>query len=153
MNRPAGIAARAALSLLLVATGLAVADDYRLDWYTIDGGGEMFSAGGGYTLSGTIGQPDAQPPPVMTGGEFRLVGGFWPVGTVGPPVLRADMDCDGRVTFDDITPFVTALVGRAEYEAAYPDCRWLNGDIFVDGRVTFDDINPFVECLVQSGCP
>ncbi len=38
---------------------MAVADDFDLDRWTIDGGGEMRSVGGGYELSGTIGQPDA----------------------------------------------------------------------------------------------
>ncbi|GIK17249.1 MAG: hypothetical protein BroJett003_22130 [Planctomycetota bacterium] len=33
----------------------------------------------GFELSGTIGQSDAQMPPVMTGGSFELIGGFWPV--------------------------------------------------------------------------
>lgn len=32
--------------------------DYSIDWYTIDGGGGQIS-GGAYTLTGTIGQPDA----------------------------------------------------------------------------------------------
>ncbi len=47
---------------------------YDLTWYTIDNGGDMFSAGGGYSLGGTIGQPDAG---AWSGGEYTLVGGFW----------------------------------------------------------------------------
>ena len=46
---------------------------YVLVWSTIDGGGGT-SSGGVYTLSGTIGQPDAG---VMAGGDFALMGGFW----------------------------------------------------------------------------
>jgi hypothetical protein len=49
---------------------------YDLSWYTIDGGGGT-SSGGAYTLSGTIGQPDAGGP--MTGGSYSLVGGFWSI--------------------------------------------------------------------------
>jgi len=64
-----------------------------------------------------------------------------------------DLNCDGAVDFDDINPFVTALLGRASYEAAYPECPWLNGDIDRDGGVDFDDINPFVNCLVLGACP
>jgi hypothetical protein len=60
-----------------------------------------------------------------------------------------DTNCDGQVNLDDIEPFVVALVGRESYQAAYPNCRWLNADINEDGRVTFDDINPFVELLVH----
>jgi hypothetical protein len=68
-------------------------------------------------------------------------------------LIRGDMDCDGGVDFDDINPFVSALVSRAGYEATYPWCNWLNGDCNHDGTVDFDDINPFVRCLVAGQCP
>ncbi len=58
-----------------------------------------------------------------------------------------DLDCDGDVDFDDIDPFVTALGGQGGYEAAYPDCNWLNADCDNDGDVDFDDIDPFVALL------
>lgn len=51
---------------------------YELSWYSIDGGaGE--SNGGPYTLTGTIGQPDAT---ATGGGDYELFGGFWPGGTI-----------------------------------------------------------------------
>jgi len=59
-------------------------------------------------------------------------------------MLRGDMDCDGDVDFDDINPFVLALGGEAGYQAAWPDCFWINGDCDWDGDVDFDDINTFV---------
>jgi hypothetical protein len=46
---------------------------YSLDWYTIDGGGGS-SSGGGYSLGGTLGQPDAG---LLGGGSYTLNGGFW----------------------------------------------------------------------------
>ena len=49
------------------------AQSYSIDWSTIDGGGGT-STGGVYSVSGTIGQPDAG---VMSGGNFSLTGGFW----------------------------------------------------------------------------
>src|SRR6266496_2792083 len=53
----------------------ALADSqYAIDWSTIDGGGGT-SSGGAYTLSGTIGQPDAGP---LSGGSYILEGGLWP---------------------------------------------------------------------------
>jgi hypothetical protein len=48
---------------------------YSIDWSTIDGGGGT-STGGVFTISGTIGQPDAG---TMSGGNFTLQGGFWGV--------------------------------------------------------------------------
>ena len=46
---------------------------YSIDWHTIDGGGGT-STGGVYSVSGTIGQPDAG---TMSGGNYTLQGGFW----------------------------------------------------------------------------
>jgi hypothetical protein len=71
--------------LLLAAVGGAVAlaqsgGAFDLTWYTVDGGGQAGSAstGGSFSLSGTIGQPDAGPP--LSGGAFGLGGAFWPGG-------------------------------------------------------------------------
>ncbi len=52
---------------------------YAIHWYSTDAGGGT-SSGGSYTLSGTIGQPDAG---TLTGGSYTLQGGFWP-GLVVP---------------------------------------------------------------------
>ncbi len=62
-------------------------------------------------------------------------------------LARGDLNCDGSVDFDDIDPFVAALSGQAAYEAAYPDCIWMNADCDGDGDVDFDDIDPFVALL------
>jgi len=73
-------------ALLLVP--IALHAQYALEWFTIDGGGGT-STGGVYSLTGTIGQPDAGP--AMTGGNFSLTGGFWSlvsvVQTPGAPLL------------------------------------------------------------------
>jgi len=47
---------------------------YTLTWWTIDSGGSQKQAGGGYTLSATIGQPDAA---AASGSNYTLSGGFW----------------------------------------------------------------------------
>jgi hypothetical protein len=65
--------------------------------------------------------------------------------------LLGDMNGDRAVNFDDVNPFVAALVSQARYEARYPGCRWLNGDIDGGGDVNFDDINPFVALLASFG--
>jgi hypothetical protein len=59
------------------------AQNYTIDWFTIDGGGGT-STGGVYTVSGTIGQPDANQQP-LTGGSFSLPGGFWSLYAVQTP--------------------------------------------------------------------
>jgi hypothetical protein len=55
----------------------------QIHWYTIDGGGEVFSIGGAFELSGTIGQPDASRAGVLRGGPYHLTGGFWGAGVIG----------------------------------------------------------------------
>lgn len=55
---------------------------YKVDRYTLDGGGVTHSSGGRFFLAGTAGQPDAGE---MAGGAYRLVGGFW-AGGAGPAV-------------------------------------------------------------------
>jgi hypothetical protein len=65
----------------------AVLAQFSIDWFTIDSGGGT-STGGVYSVSGTIGQPDAD---TMSGGNFSLAGGFWSllsvVQTPGAPPL------------------------------------------------------------------
>ena len=71
----------------LLALPTLHAQSYSVDWYKIAGGGGT-STGGVYSVSGTIGQPDAGAP--MTGGQYSLPGGFWSlyaVQTPGAPVL------------------------------------------------------------------
>lgn len=46
------------IKLVFLIFASACFADYSIDWYTIDGGGGQIS-GGAYTLTGTIGQPDA----------------------------------------------------------------------------------------------
>lgn len=63
--------------------------NYTVTWFTIDGGGGN-STGGVYSVSGTLGQPDAGQQP-MSGGNYTLQGGFWPglivPSTTGTPTL------------------------------------------------------------------
>ena len=64
------------LAVLLAFASVALAGSvaYDLSWFTVDGGGGE-SAGGGYALAGTAGQPDTA---ALSGGTYTLVGGFWP---------------------------------------------------------------------------
>jgi hypothetical protein len=70
-----------------------------------------------------------------------------------PAGERGDLNCDGSVDFNDIDPFVAALIGQENYEQSYPDCEYTLADISQDGSVDFNDIDGFVECLVNNGCP
>ena len=84
-----------AVAGLLLVSSLVLAQSgggYDLTWSTVDGGGYIFSTGEGYSLGGTIGQPDAG---LLSGQVYTLAGGFWPGGAVAagyriylPLVLR-----------------------------------------------------------------
>src|SRR6266446_8922125 len=77
-----------ALSLCTFGLSNASAQNYSIDWFTIDGGGGT-STGGVYSVSGTIGQPDAGH---LSGGNYTIDGGFWgiiaAIQTPGAPLLR-----------------------------------------------------------------
>ncbi len=85
--RRAAFAIGAALFLLAVAP-LHAQTNFSINWYSIDGGGGV-STGGTFTVTGTVGQPDAGK---MSGGAYTLDGGFWGifalVQTPGAPTLR-----------------------------------------------------------------
>lgn len=90
------------LALLLVLLGLSKqswAQSYAINWSTVDGGGGT-STGGVYSVSGTIGQPDAGGP--MTNGVYSLTGGFWPlptaIQTAGAPLLTIAQASPGQAT-------------------------------------------------------
>jgi hypothetical protein len=84
------------LTLLALATASA---QYAIDWRTMDGGGGT-STGGVYSLSGTIGQPDAGP--AMTNGQYAVTGGFWAlptaVQTTNAPTLSIVPATPGNAT-------------------------------------------------------
>jgi hypothetical protein len=73
-----GQTAQAVIDSFTVEDTPEPASPFALDWFTIDGGGGTLATGQ-YTLSGTIGQPDAGDP--MTIGQFSLTGGFWALPT------------------------------------------------------------------------
>jgi hypothetical protein len=93
------------LSFCLQAFG----QSYSIDWFTIDGGGGT-STGGVFSVSGTIGQPDAGGP--MTGGNYSLTGGFWSLLSVvqSPDAPRL------TITF---TPTNTAVVSWPSPSAGF----------------------------------
>ena len=67
-------------------------------------------------------------------------------------ICPGDTNCDGRVTFADIDPFVLALGGPAAYYEQHPNCPWLNADCNASDTVTFADIDPFV-AVIGTTCP
>jgi hypothetical protein len=66
--------------LLLTCYAGSHAQPYAIESNAINGGGGV-SAGGKYTLVGSVGQPDVG---TISGDRFTLEGGFWPSALVVP---------------------------------------------------------------------
>lgn len=148
-------------------------------WNLVEDGGRWYGGGGAASASGPLLNGAIalmmELKPDLTANEAREVlrstaradditgdvpNGHWGYGKLDMLAaldrlagrVAGDMNCDGSVDFDDIDPFVTALISRPDYEAAYPACFHHHGDINNDGSVDFDDIDGFVECLINGGC-
>src|SRR6186997_886498 len=69
---------------------------FDLKWSTIDSGGGT-SRGGQFSLSGTLGQPDAG---TLASNQFKLEGGFWSgvstMQTAGAPLLKIKLSGGGQ---------------------------------------------------------
>ena len=115
------------LILCIIAAVSSAPGQYEISWYTIDGGGGT-SSGGPYVLTGTIGQPDAD---WSQGGDFELLGGFWP----GGPLCF--------IAFDDFARFADFWLATGS--GLPPD---LDNDLDVD----FGDVQEFADLWLHY-CP
>ncbi len=111
---------------------------FSIPWSTIDGGGVINSSGGSYTLSGTVGQPDAGA--TMTGGSFSLTGGFW-AGVDSSEPCPADLTGEGDLNFLDVSAFLS-LYGMMDPLA----------DFQPDGNFNFLDVSAYLAAYA-AGCP
>lgn len=130
------ISALATAGLIL---GPALAWAPSMETFTIDGGGAT-STGGGWSITGTIGQPDAGP--ALAGGSLTLEPGFW-------AILAADRYCPADVA----APF--GVLDLADINAFAGG--FLTGDLIADlaepcGVLDLNDINVFVTSFL-TGCP
>lgn len=132
---------------VLITTILAstVVAGFELTWSTIDGGGAMNATGGNFSLSGTIGQPDAG---LMSGGNYTLVGGFWGVGSChGNVPVDFDHDCD--VDFADLSYLSSCAAGPAG--AIPPACS--NADLDSDGDTDQVEFGVWQRCFSGDNLP
>ena len=119
---PLRLGVSAVLLLWLVYTSFA--QTYSIDWSKIAGGGGT-STGGVYSVSGTIGQPDAGGP--LTNGQYSVTGGFWvlpsAVQTVGAPLLTIAPAAPGQATLS-WTPATPGFVLQETLSLA--PSNWVN---------------------------
>jgi hypothetical protein len=142
---------------MIGALAPAASAQLSISWFTIDSGGGT-SSGGGFTLSGTIGQPDAST--TLTGGTFTLTGGFWP--GIGQPLCGPSdvagpnqaVGGDGGLTADDIIVYLgwyfanttgSPTPGNPPSPAnLLADIAGPNQSTSPDGALTADDIIVFL---------
>ena len=96
----------------------ALGQSYSIDWHKIAGGGGT-STGGVFTVTGTIGQPDASG--AMTGPGYSLTGGFWSlyaVQTPGAPLLT--ITYIGNQAVVSWSPSVTGWILQTNANLATP---------------------------------
>ncbi len=128
--------------IALVLTGAANAQ-YAIDWYVIGGGGGT-STGGGFELSGTIGQAVTAE---STGGNSDLTSGFWVV----PPCLPVapDLNGDCHVDTTDLALLVACVSGA---DVPLPTgCQAM--DLDHDGDVDMDDFSLYQRCYSGVNVP
>ena len=134
------ISCGAVLMILCVAVQGGDLQETSIAWHSIDGGGGV-SAGGPFTVAGTVGQPDAG---TMSGGHFSLSGGFWNSSAGG--ATPGDCDDDGDVDLIDYACFIDCLTG--------PGGGLLSGcdpfDTDVDGDVDLHDFGAFTRHFTGS---
>ncbi len=124
-----------------LCVGVAVADDFSLNWFTTAGGGATFSTGGDFSLGATIGQPAAD---ALAGGDFTLQGGFW--AGAAACGCATDANFDGKSDGRDIAQFVQCVIAPAG------ECYC--ADMDADSQITVADISEFVTGLLSAAeCP
>jgi len=131
------------LGFILLHSSFSVrAQSFGIDWFTMDSGGGT-STGGVYTVSGTIGQPDASDS--MTGGAFALTSGFWSllsvVQTPGAPLLAITLTSTNTV----VVSWPSASTGFTLQQSANlnsPNWVAVSEVVTDDGATKFIVLNP-----------
>jgi hypothetical protein len=130
------------VGLIFLSGTVAIGDDFDLSWWTVDGGGYMWSTGESFELGGTLGQPEAQTV-IMTGGSFELTGGFW---ATPPCWCLSDLNNDGSRDGLDVQGFVDCMI------AGGVNCAC--ADMDRNGLLNMTDVDTFVSGLLVGGdCP
>jgi len=88
---------------------------------------------------------------LIAGGDFVSAGASYSAyfASWGPTCATGDLNCDQAVNFDDVAPFVNAILDPASID----NCLTLVADVNHDGALDGGDIHDFTACLLAGGCP
>lgn len=91
------------------------------------------------------------------GGRLAInVGGFCMVALAfcaNAAAVPGDLDCFCGPTFDDVGPFILAILDPDQYAQENPRCAAVYADLNADGQVDGRDIPLFVAAIDQGGLP
>lgn len=118
--------AQTLLILAVIPLSVAIASDLTIDCYSTSSG-MMFSTGGDFELSGTVGQPDAG---TLAGGDFELGGGFWP---------SVEEFCFADLNDDHMVGLADLAILLANYNTL-SGATYLDGDLDTDRDVDLSDL-------------
>ncbi|HWL94165.1 MAG TPA: hypothetical protein VNT79_11595 [Phycisphaerae bacterium] len=82
--------------------------------------------------------------------EVEMPDAFWEVEYIDPFAIDGDVNCDGRINYEDIPAFVTAVVNADAFDDLYPECSYLRADMDCDEAADARDLGPFVELLLNA---
>ena len=115
-------------AMVVVLTGSAFAQDsFEIPNSTYSGGGGI-SSGGGFSVTGSIGQAAVDP---IQGGDFQLLSGYLATEAI---FESADFNCDGLVDGQDLAVLLT---NWGVCPDMIPGCL---GDITLDGFIDSADL-------------
>jgi uncharacterized repeat protein (TIGR01451 family) len=117
---------------------------YQISWWTVDGGGTTSASGGTYTLSGTVGQPDAGV--LSGGGPYSIAGGFWGGAGLGSGAYEANL----AVGLSDAPDPVTGL-GTVTYTIAVSNALGFSPANSVSVTQSFTSVPSTVTFVSASG--
>ena len=125
---------------LLLALSSSHAQTYSIDWSKIAGGGGT-STGGVYSVSGTIGQPEAGG--ALTNGQYAVTGGFWvlpqAVQVSDAPTLTIARATPGQATVS-WTPATAGFVLQENFNLSTPN--WTNSPSGFTNPITVSASGP-----------
>lgn len=108
------IVAAAAASMLATASLAVAGPMFAVSWFSMDCGGST-SSSGGFSMTGTIGQPDAR---TVSAGPLMLAGGFEYDFTAMPPACPGDVNGDNMVGLADIAEIINCWAQPASCNIA-----------------------------------
>lgn len=106
-------------------------------------------------ISGTFAQMDSRLAFTLTRNDLASATTTYEVRDISEFQLfgDADLNCDANVTVSDITAFLSAITGAADYETHFPDCNAALADVDGNGVVSVGDIAAFVGVLIDAPAP